>query len=155
VANKYPDKHFNEQYMIKELARHEDNIRIALRKHGKLVTDKLTRTIKNSRGRGVKYPNLPNRSSAPNDKPVSQSGKLEKSFHYRSRKNELLIYNDARSDKGAPYPAFLNQGTKKMAPRQYFDNTIKSAAVFLENDLASIERPNKRFIDKVIDMFKR
>lgn len=152
---KYPDKHFNEQYMIKELAKHEENIKTALRRHGKIVKDKLTRTIKTSRGSGHHYPNLPNRSSSPGQKPVSQSRKLEKSFHFRARTNELLIYNDARSDKGAPYPAFLNEGTRKMAPRQYFDNTIESAAIFLERDLANIERPNKRFIDKVIDMFKK
>jgi hypothetical protein len=137
VAN-VTDPNYHQQIIMKEIKKHEDNIRAALRVHGKKVKTKLTSTIKNARGTGRKYPHLPNRSSAPGEIPVSQSGKLEKSFGYRSRVNELLVYNSARSDRGAPYPLFLNEGTVKMKPRQYFDNTIESMNMLLYNDLQNL-----------------
>ena len=129
---------YHTDIIMKQRRMHEDNIRNALRVHGKEVKDKLTNTIKNARGSGRQYPNLPNRSSAPGEIPVSQSGKLENSFGYRTRVNELLIYNKARSRTGAPYPLFLNTGTRKMEPRQYFDNTIESMAMLLYRDLMDL-----------------
>ena len=107
--------------------------------HGREVTNVLRKSIKSSRGSGVHYKKLPNRSSAPNEHPVSQSGKLLKGFGYRARVNELLIFNKARSDKGAPYPAFLNEGTKKMEPRQYFDSQIEAMALWLKSDLSDFK----------------
>lgn len=133
--SKYPDKHFSENLMVKQLAKHEYNIRMALKIHGKEVTTVLRSSIKNSRGSGTHYLRLPNRSSAPNEHPVSQSGKLLKGFGYRTRTNELLVFNRARSKDGAPYPAFLNEGTKKMEPRQYFDSQIEAMAGWLQADL--------------------
>jgi hypothetical protein len=137
VANN-PSANYSQTIMIKEIKKHKDNIRNALKMHGKKVKTKLTSTIKNARGTGHKYANLPNRSSAPGEIPVSQSGKLERSFGYRARVNELMIYNNARSAGGAPYALFLNEGTRKMKPRQYFDNTIDSMNMMLYSDLQNI-----------------
>ena len=132
-----PRANYNQEIMMKEIVKHEENIRMALKVHGKKVTVKLRNTIKAARGTGRKYPNLPNRSSAPGEIPVSQSGKLEKSFGYRARINEMVVFNKARSN-GAPYPLFLNEGTSKMKPRQYFDNTIESMNMLLYVDLQNI-----------------
>lgn len=129
---------YHRDIIMKQRRRHEENIRDSLRIHGKEVKDKLILTIKNSRGTGIKYPQLPNRSSAPGEFPVSQSGKLANSFGYRTRVNELLIYNRTRSKTGAPYPLFLNIGTRKMEPRQYFDNTIESMFMLLYRDLMDL-----------------
>jgi len=136
VANN-PSANYTQEIMIRELEKHKDNIRLALKVHGKKVTVKLKSTIKTARGTGTKYPNLPNRSSAPGEIPVSQSGKLERGFGYKSRVNELLVFNKATSS-GAPYPLFLNEGTSKMKPRQYFDNTIESMNMLLYVDLQNI-----------------
>lgn len=129
---------YTHDIILKELKKHEDNIRNALRLHGSDVKKKLTNTIKNARGTGRQYPQLPNRSSADGETPVSQSGKLEKSFGYRASPRELLIYNSARSKTGAPYPLFLNVGTSKMGPRQFFDNTIESMSMLLYRDLMDL-----------------
>ena len=139
ILSKYPDKHFNEKLMVEELEKHKLNIKFALKLHGSEVKRVLILTIKGARGKGTHYSRLPNRSSAPGEVPVSQSGNLARSFGYRARTTELLVFNKARSDKGAPYPAFLNQGTKKMAPRQYFDSTIEAMAILLKNDLANLD----------------
>ena len=133
-----PGANYTVEIIMKQRRRHEDNIRRALRIHGPKVTRKLTNTIKSSRGSGVKYPQLPNRSSAPGEIPVSQSGKLANSFGYITRVNELSIFNKARSKTGAPYPLFLNIGTRKMEPRQYFDNTIEAMAGLLFRDLLDL-----------------
>ena len=133
-----PSARYTEEIMMREIVKHEKNIRIALKIHGKEVQTALQSSIKNARGTGVKYPNLPNRSSAPNEIPVSQSGKLERSFGYKTRVNELLIFNKARSDRGAPYPLFLNEGTSKMKPRRYFDNTISAMSMLLYRDLSNL-----------------
>lgn len=132
-----PSANYNKTIILKEIRKHEDNIRNALRMHGKKVKTKLESTIKNARGTGRKYANLPNRSSAPGEIPVSQAGKLERNFGYRARTNELMIYNNARSN-GAPYALFLNEGTSKMSSRQYFDNTIESMNMMLYSDLQDI-----------------
>lgn len=139
MGSKYPDTHFTEDLMVKHLQAHKDNIRDSLRIHGSDVKKRLVNIVKSSRGTGRKYPQLPNRSSAPGEYPVSQSGKLVKGFGYRARVNELLIYNRARSKTGAPYPAFLNDGTRKMEPRQYFDNTIEAMAGLLEVELQDFD----------------
>ena len=133
-----PGRHYTQDLIMKQHRMHEDNIRDALRVHGKKVKVKLISTIKNSRGTGRKYPQLPNRSSAPNEFPVSQSSRLANNFGYYTRINELLIYNKARSKTGALYPLFLNTGTRKMSPRQYFDNTIESMSMLLYRDLMDL-----------------
>ncbi len=130
--------YYHRDIIMKQRRLHEDNIRDSLRVHGKKVKDKLISTIKNSRGTGRKYPQLPNRSSAPGEFPVSQFGGLARGFGYRTRVNELLIYNRTRSKMGAPYPLYLNVGTRKMEPRQYFDNTIDSMHMLLYQDLMDL-----------------
>ena len=133
-----PSAHYNQEIMMKEIEKHKDNINLALKVHGPKVTKKLRSTIKGSSGTGRKYSNLPNRSSAPGEIPVSQSGRLLKGFGYRARLNELSVFNKARAKNGAPYPLFLNEGTSKMKPRQYFDNTIESMNMLLYVDLQKL-----------------
>lgn len=73
---------------------------------------------------GVKYPHLPNRSSAPGEPPAFQSGRLRNSIAVTKEATP----NDLTADTGpriesfrgrAYYPAFLEFGTRRMRPRPY------------------------------------
>lgn len=133
----YPDRHYSNDMMLKHINLHDDNIRIKLKTHGKKVKDKLKLIISTAVGNGRHYNGMPNRSSSSGNPPVSQSGRLESGFSYKSRPLELLIGNSARN-KGAPYPAFLEEGTDHMNARPYFLNTIESMNTLLEQDLQTL-----------------
>lgn len=75
-------------------------------------------------GRGIKYPGLPRRSSAPGDPPARQSGRLQESIAVLSRATPTRL--EARVGprpqsftRTAPYPVFLEFGTRAMAPRPF------------------------------------
>ena len=138
-GSRYPSMKISQELIIKDLARHKDNIRDSLRKHGKEVKTALKTKIETSVGKGIKYASLPRRSSAPGDAPVSQSGRLENGFKYISRPMELVIGNNAKSDDGAPYPTFLEGGTKKMDKRPYFISTIEKLQGRLQEDLQNLD----------------
>jgi hypothetical protein len=139
-GSRYPGMNVNRELIIKDLAKHKDNIRDSLRRHGKEVKDELRKVIETSVGKGIKYASLPNRSSAPGDAPVSQSGRVASSFKYISRPMELVIGNEAKSDDGDPYPAFLEGGTSNMEPRPYFIDNIERLHGRLQEDLQNYDR---------------
>ena len=60
---------------------------------------------------GVKYPNLPNRSSAPYEQFARQSGKLNDSIDVKIIEDIIMIGSDV------PYLKYLELGTSKMKPR--------------------------------------
>ena len=75
--------------------------------------------IQTSVGSGHKYPNLPNRSSAPSEIPVNQTGALAAS---------MRTYVGKRRANGVPYAEFgsddpvardLDLGTNRVAPRPF------------------------------------
>lgn len=136
-AGKYQPASFHKEILLKQLKKHEDNIRGALKTHGKDVKDELRKVIATSVGNGVHYAGLPNRSSSRDNPPVSQSGQLENMFYYKTSPLLLRIGNKA-NNKGAPYPTFLEEGTKKMGARPYFENTIVSMHYQLQKDLQNI-----------------
>jgi hypothetical protein len=131
---KYKPATFHEEILIKQLRKHEDNIRGALQTHGKEVKKELRKVISTSVGNGRHYSGLPNRSSSAGSPPVSQSGDLEKLFSYKTTPLFLTIFNTA-NNKGAPYPTFLEEGTKKMQARPYFECTVIALHYRLEKDL--------------------
>jgi phage gpG-like protein len=60
---------------------------------------------------GIKYPNLPFRSSKPFESPRSQSGNLHSKIN-------VQVYNDLVSiGSNVPYLKYLELGTSKMLPR--------------------------------------
>lgn len=125
----------------KEIYKHEENIGRSLRRHGKEVKTQLEKVVTTGprSGRVYSYRGRKYRASAPGEPPAKRSGMLAKSFRYTSRPMELLLYNNARSQNGAPYPLFLEEGTSKMSPRPYWTNTIEDLHMLLDRDLWSIQ----------------
>jgi hypothetical protein len=71
---------------------------------------------------GRQYPHLPNRSSAPGEPPAPQSKRLQESIAVLSRATpaELASTVGPRPQAFggfAPYPVFLEFGTRRMKPR--------------------------------------
>lgn len=125
----------------REKIKHQNNIRASLKSHGleakkalKNITSTGTRSGRFYTYRGRKY-----QASAPGEPPAKRSGRLSESFIYKSRPLELVIANTARSEDGAPYPIFLEEGTNRgLDPRPYFVHTIESLQPQLERDLYSL-----------------
>jgi phage gpG-like protein len=60
---------------------------------------------------GIKYPNLPNRSSAPYEPPAKQSGNLHSKIDVKLHNNGVMVGSDVK------YLKYLELGTKKMVKR--------------------------------------
>ncbi len=132
---KYTSKKYLSTYILsRESIKHKDNIRHSLQEHGREVKTELKKVITTSVGNGVHYAGQPNRSSSAGNAPVSQSGKLADSFLYRTAPMWLKIANKA-DNQGAPYATFLEEGTRKMKARPYFQCTIESLHYRLFKDL--------------------
>lgn len=83
---------------------------------------------------GVKYPNLPNRSSAPGQSPAAQSGAL-----FDSIKDDISAF---QSELGytAKYGEFLEMGTSRMAPRPLVQRLVKKGDVLYKKRLLQFIR---------------
>lgn len=138
-AGKYQKAKFTKKIFSDQLVKHQDNIRHSLQSHGREVKAELKKVITTSVGNGVHYPGLPNRSSSPGNTPASQSGKLADSFLYRISPMQLIVANKA-DNQGAPYATFLEEGTKKMEARPYFQCTIESLHYRLYKDLQDLTK---------------
>jgi len=116
---------------------HNDNIRKALRKHGKEVKDELIKVVTTGprTGRFYTYRGRKYQASSLGEPPAKRSGRLSESFFYRSRPLELLIANNAKSDRGFNYPLHLEDNMD----RPYFDNTIERLESRLESMLEDFE----------------
>ena len=68
---------------------------------------------------GVKYPQLPNRSSAPGEPPRSQSGRLARSATYRAAGP-----HEFRVIETAPYSEKLEFGNSRIKPRPHLIRAI-------------------------------
>lgn len=68
---------------------------------------------------GVKYPNLPNRSSAPGEYPANQFGPLMASIDTEVEAREFTIGSNVF------YSIFLREGTSKMRRRKMSDNAMQ------------------------------
>jgi len=129
--------HYHRDIMVgRELLKHKDNIRNALRIHGKEVKTELEKVVSTGTrtGRVYTYRGRKYTASAEGEPPALRSGRLAKSFSYKSRAMELVIGNSAKSDKGFNYPGFL----EKEMNRPYFLVTINSLHSRLQTDLQSL-----------------
>ena len=61
---------------------------------------------------GIKYPNLPNRSSKPYEPPALQSGKLHSNIDV-----DVIKDSEVKIGSNIEYLKYLELGTKKMLPR--------------------------------------
>lgn len=95
---------------------------VALREIGNEAVLSIKKTIQNK---------VAGMRSKAGDPPMSQSGKLRRSNKKNViNSNNLLIYNHAKSKRNAPYPKFLEDGTKKMAARPFF---VKGASLVFKD----------------------
>ena len=70
---------------------------------------------------GRKYPNLPNRSSAPGEFPATQSGRLMASTGQETGPDRVEVGATVK------HARFLRAGTRKMAPRKMFAEALHEA----------------------------
>ena len=92
---------------------------------------------RNKVGRGVHYPGLPRRSSAPYDPPARQYGRLQESIAVvkRATPNDLTADTGPRTQSfpDAYYAAFLEYGTRRMMPRPFVRPTASIATQLFRN----------------------
>lgn len=86
----------------------------------KMLVKNTKDAIKNPPKTGVKYPQLRVRSSAPNEYPANQTGKLRRSVGY-----EIDGYTRAVLGSTQYYSYFLALGTRKMKKRAFIDRQMK------------------------------
>ena len=125
-----------------ELKKHRQNILRAEQKHGARCVDELEKVITTGTRSGRTYTYKGNKyvASAPGEPPANRSGRLASSFGFHRTIKELHIYNKAKSDDGAPYPFYLEEGTGKMKPRLYFVNIIKKLGIDFVRELGNIAK---------------
>lgn len=119
---------------------HMRKIKNAFNNHGKKVTVELKRVVSTGSrsGRVYSFRGKKYTASAPGEPPAKRSGNLARKFKYKVNLNEMKLGSEAFSKKGAPYPFFLEGGTKKMAPRPWFIVTINRLKYRLQKELMTI-----------------
>ena len=98
----------------KQAGLHKHGIRLALHDAGAIVGNTVETLLTTGVRTGRKYPNLPNRSSAPGQPPRSQSGRLVRSYNYK-----VSSWHQMTVGERATYAGFLEWGTRKMKPRPH------------------------------------
>lgn len=116
-------------------------IATALFDYGSRITNDLHRVITTGTRTGRVYTirGRQHQSSAAGEPPANLSGKLSKSFEYKvTGAKQMIVGSTAFSNRGAPYPLFLDQGTSKMQPRPFFEITNKNSSMDLYRELQKI-----------------
>jgi hypothetical protein len=137
------EKYLTELRTNKVVLLHRKNIKKAFHNYGSDITKELKRVIETGPRTGRVYivKGIAHQASAPGEPPANQTGKLADSFNYKARMMELIVFSTAFSKEGAPYPRYLDEGTKKkkMKPRPYFNITNEQNAYKLERDLQNYD----------------
>jgi len=89
-------------------------------------------------GSGRHYPGNPRRSSAPGESPARQTGRLQESIAVLSRATpdnlEASVGPRPQSySRTAPYPVFLEFGTRRMAPRPFVRRGLQAFRAKVRN----------------------
>lgn len=120
--------------VFKQINEIEDRTRRGIRQGFFRLGNDLVRTLrkqaleKNKRGRTYIRKDRAGRrrrhvSSAAGQTPANRTGTYRKNAGYQLRGSEQLEFGIR---EGAPYAAFLEQGTKKMAPRPGLGNSVRA-----------------------------
>ena len=85
---------------------------------------------------GIKYPNLPNRSSAPYESPSKQSGNLHSKIDVELYNGGVMVGSDVK------YLKYLELGTRKMKPRNGLEIAYKKIDItkIIDNILVKVFR---------------
>jgi hypothetical protein len=96
---------------------------------------------------GVKWPTLPNRSSAPGETHANQSGALRRSIGWKVHGSDSLTfgYGAGGSPSAPPYARSVEEGTVKMAARPSLANAIKATN---RNTVVNLEIEIKKAVQK-------
>jgi len=111
----------------------------ALNVNSQVVRSEMYGMLQTPDGRtGVKYPHLPNQSSAPGEPPAPQRYRLANSIAVVKEATADSLYADTgprpESFRGrAYYPGFLEYGTRKMAPRPFVRPTADKVAKMFQS----------------------
>jgi hypothetical protein len=134
------EKYVNEMASGKLLIIIDDGIKNAFLTHGKRCVDALKALILGGTrsGRMYMYNGRRYQASAPGEPPANRSGRLANSNDFVARSKELAIFNTAFNGD-APYPFFLEEGTKKMAARAWFEKTMIKLEPLLYQSLLGIK----------------
>jgi hypothetical protein len=134
------EKYVNEMASGKLLIIIDNGIKNAFSAHGKRCVDALKALILGGTrsGRMYMYNGRRYQASAPGEPPANRSGRLANSNDFVARSKELAIFNTAFANK-APYPFFLEEGTKKMAARAWFEKTMIRLEPLLYQSLLGIK----------------
>jgi len=124
--------HRKSQRVLLDLGDHpaawDMGVRSALHEIGALTTRETQRLIAQGPKTGRVYIRRGRRhqASAPGEPPANETGRLRKSVGYQVRGTHQLAVGEE-----APYAAFLEHGTRRMAPRPHLlvaaNNTARSA----------------------------
>lgn len=116
--------------VIADLKRHDQffrtGIRNALHEIGSEVVKETRRLIKVGPKTGVKYPNLPNRSSKAGEAPANQSGRLKDSSDY-------VVHSEHRMEVGER--VFYAEILENVIDRPHLIKAIKNKQRETENSL--------------------
>lgn len=94
------------------VGRYQERLTRGLADAGQVVVDEVRRTIREPKS-GIHWPSLPNRSSAPGETPAYQFGRLDGGLVVDAYEYMATVTSYA------PYSAYLEYGTVKMAPRPF------------------------------------
>lgn len=91
---------------------------------------------------GIKYPDLPRTSSAPGEPPAPQSERLAESIAVLSKATPTNLVSTVgprpQAFNGrAPYPVFLEFGTRKMKPRPFMRPALERFKRKIKDAIAS------------------
>jgi HK97 gp10 family phage protein len=114
----------NERNVLKILiAERATNLALtyAWKEVGNLLTNKLQYMIRNGprTGRVYTFRGRKHQASAPGEVPANRTGKLAKSVGYEATGHHTLVFGEE-----AEYAGYLENGTKKMAPRPHLQVAV-------------------------------
>lgn len=124
---------------VTHIKRHRFTIANALTKHGGFMIKKMEKLITSGTrsGRVYTYKGRKYTASAPGEPPANRSGRLASNFGFnKTGYTQLMLYNNAFSDSGYPYPFQLDD--KSGLNRPYFLTTILKNAIQLRKDLSHL-----------------
>lgn len=100
---------------------HADGVARAMSDIGRRSEREMFRRHATGRRSGIHWPSLPRRSSAEGEFPARQSGRMAKNIGHSRRGIRELEVGVRRLNGHAPYPKFLEYGTRKIARRPFIE----------------------------------